>query len=102
MTRTFWIATLSLALAAPALGQAPTQTPGPGQSRDCLPNSPQQSTGTSTEAPAMQPVEKSAILPDADQHGQSAAPTVQQDSKTVTAQTDCPKPPNQPNAPKPN
>jgi hypothetical protein len=50
----------------------------------------------------MQPVEKSAVLPDADQHGQSAAPTVQQDSKTVTAQTDCPKPPNQPNAPKPN
>jgi hypothetical protein len=102
MTRTFWIAIASLALAAPALAQAPLQTPGPGQSRDCLPNSAQQSTGTSTEAPAKQPVEKSAILPEADQHGQSAAPTVQQDGKTVTAQTDCPKPPNQPNAPKPN
>lgn len=102
MTRTFWIAALSLALATPTLAQAPTQTPGPGQLRDCAPNSPQQSTGTSTEAPAQQPVEKSAILPEADQHGQSAAPTVQQDGRSVTAQTDCPKPPNQPNAPKTN
>ncbi|HEY0567115.1 MAG TPA: hypothetical protein VGD13_03150 [Xanthobacteraceae bacterium] len=102
MTRTFWIAALSLALAGPALSQAPIQTPGPGQARDCAPNSAQQSATTSTEAPAKQPVEKSAILPDADQHGQSAAPTVQQDSQSVTAQSDCPKPPNQPNAPKTN
>jgi hypothetical protein len=96
------IAALSLSLVGSALAQAPTQTPGPGQSRDCEPNSAQQSTGTSTEAPAQQPAEKSAILPAADQHGQSAAPTVQQDGKSVTAQTDCPKPPNQVNAPKSN
>lgn len=97
MTRTLLITALSLMLMGSALAQAPAQTPGPGQARDCSPNSPQQPSGTSTEAPAKQPVEKSAILPDADQHGQSAAPTVQQDGKAVTAQTDCPKPPNQPN-----
>lgn len=102
MTRSFVIAALSLSLMSAALAQAPAQTPGPGQSRDCQPNSAQQPTGTTTEAPAKQPVEKSAILPEADQHGQSAAPTVQQDGKSVTAQTDCPKPPNQPNAPKAN
>ena len=102
MTRALCITALSLLLLSPALAQAPAQTPGPGQARDCAPNASQQSTGTSTEAPAKQPVEKSAILPDADQHGQSAAPTVQQDGKSVTAQTDCPKPPNQPNAPKAN
>jgi len=97
MTRTLLIAALSLTVTAPVLAQAPAQTPGPAQSRDCAPNSPAVPKGTSTEAPAKQPMEKSAILPDADQHGQSAAPTVQQDGKSVTAQTDCPKPPNQPN-----
>ena len=102
MTRTFCITALSLSLVSAALAQAPTQTPGPGQLRDCQPNATEQTTGTSTEAPAKQPMEKSAVLPDADQHGQSAAPTVQQDGKSVTAQTDCPKPPNQPNAPKTN
>jgi hypothetical protein len=48
------------------------------------------------EKPAVQPMEKSAILPNATQHEQSAAPTVQQDGQAVVA-TECPKPPNQPN-----
>lgn len=46
------------------------------------------------ERPEHQPVERSAIVPDAGGAGQSAAPTVQQDGKSVVAETDCPKPPN--------
>jgi hypothetical protein len=79
-----------------------SQVPNP-----CLPAAaPSTSTtGTSapgsngTEAPERQPIERSAIL--AGGENQSAAPTVQQNGKSVEAQTDCPKPPNQPDAPKP-
>jgi hypothetical protein len=53
------------------------------------------------EPPERQPIERSAILPDAGGENQSAAPTVQQDGKSVEAQTDCPKLPNQPDVPKP-
>ena len=48
-----------------------------------------------------QPVEHSAILPNIGGHGESAAPTVQQGGNPVVAQTECPKPANQMDAPKP-
>lgn len=40
-----------------------------------------------------QDVDKSAILPSAGGHQQSAAPTVQRDGKSVEARTDCPDEP---------
>ena len=52
------------------------------------------------EKAEVQPVEKSAILPNAGGHQESAAPTVQQDGKAVVAQTECPKAPNRVDAPK--
>jgi hypothetical protein len=52
------------------------------------------------ERPAQQPVERSAILPDASGQEASAAPTAQQHGQSVNAQTDCPKPPNRIDAPK--
>lgn len=64
---------------------------------NCPPASADQTTGAaSTDANA---VEKSAILPSAGNHEQSAAPTVQRDGKAVEARTDCPQDANQP---KPN
>ncbi|HEX2216350.1 MAG TPA: hypothetical protein VHG27_06615 [Xanthobacteraceae bacterium] len=73
--------------------------------RDCPPAS--ETTGQADktgpggmERPAKQPVERSAILPNAAGHEQSAAPSVQQDGKDVVASEDCPKPPNRVDAPK--
>lgn len=64
--------------------------------------------GTTGSAPAKsdeskstgnaQDVEKSAILPSAGGHPDSAAPTVQRDGKSVEARTDCP---DEPTSPKP-
>jgi hypothetical protein len=52
------------------------------------------------EKPESQPVERSAILPNAGGHQESAAPSVKQDGEDVVAQTECPKPPNRIDAPK--
>lgn len=52
------------------------------------------------EKAEVQPVERSAILPNAGGHQESAAPSVKQDGKDVMAQTECPKPPNRVDAPK--
>ena len=41
-----------------------------------------------------QPMEHSAVLPDAGGEGTSAAPTVQQNGKSVEASTECPREPN--------
>jgi hypothetical protein len=91
------VAILMTLIASPAWSQVPNP---------CPPAASPSTTGTSapgsdgTEAPERQPVERSAILPEAGGENQSAAPTVQQNSKSVEAQTDCPKPPNQLDAPK--
>jgi hypothetical protein len=84
---------LSVVLVMLATTPAWSQVPNP-----CPP-------GTSTTAsaggapgrvpPEKQAVEHSAIVPDAGGEKSSAAPTVQQDGKSVEAQTECPKPPNQ-------
>jgi len=81
-----------------ASAQSPSGCPAPAQ----------ETTGAAdragpdgNERPAHQPIERSAILPDAGGEGQSAAPTVQQNGQSVVAQTDCPKPPNRIDAPKP-
>ncbi len=50
------------------------------------------------DAKTVVPIERSAILPSAGNHAQSAAPTVQQDGKPLRAATDCPMTPGNPNA----
>jgi hypothetical protein len=95
MTRLLSVAILMLAVSAPAWSQVPNPCP-PGA----------WTTGSSSGAPDRVPPEKqamehSAILPDAGGEKDSAAPTVQKDGKSVEAQTECPKPPNQLNQAKP-
>jgi hypothetical protein len=60
---------------------------------NCSRESAGQTTGASTDAKA---VEKSAILPSAENFQNSAAPTVQRDGKTVEARPDCPQDAGQP------
>jgi hypothetical protein len=102
-----------LALFALALGAAPTWAQSPS-AQPCPPANAGETTGASASpgtgqsAPKTyagprenQPVEHSAILPEAGGEKESAAPTVQQDGKSVVAQTECPKPSNRLDAPKP-
>lgn len=86
---------LSLLFGSAAVAQTPAAQ------RDCSQNTGSANTGAAkapdgTEKPDQQAVERSAIVPSAGQHDQSAAPTVQQNGKDVIADADCPKPPNQP------
>ena len=68
-----------------------------GDAKKDLTNCPPAAAGTSgTAAADAQAVEKSAILPSAEQHEKSAAPTVQRDGKSVEARADCPQDPKQP------
>jgi hypothetical protein len=61
---------------------------------NCPPASAAGTTGTAPDS--ANAVEKSAILPSAGGHEQSAAPTVQRDGKAVEARTDCPQDADQP------
>jgi hypothetical protein len=65
------------------------QVPNP-----CPPNAATTGSASANERAEKQAIEHSAILPDAGGSG-SAAPTVKKDGKSVEAQTECPKPPNQ-------
>jgi hypothetical protein len=71
---------------------------GPGSGDKDLTNCPPASAGQTTGATSddAQAVEKSAILPSAGGHEQSAAPTVQRDGQAVEARTDCPQDADQP------
>jgi hypothetical protein len=70
---------------------------GRGDGSKDLTNCPPASAGTTgTASDNATAVEKSAILPSAGGHEQSAAPTVQQDGKAVEARTDCPQDADQP------
>ena len=95
MTKLLPIAALITLISSPAWSQVPNPCPPAAAP----------STGTSgsvtNQPPERQAIEHSAVLPDAGGEGKSAAPTVQKDGKSVEAQTECPKPPNQLNAPKP-
>ena len=105
-TSTLVACTLALGMScAPAWSQTSNPASSNAQTANTQ-NCPSTVTGEMTghkggeEPPRQQPVEHSAIVPDATQQGQSAAPTVQQNGKDVVAQTDCPKPPNRIDAPK--
>jgi hypothetical protein len=71
---------------------------GPGNGNKDLTNCPPASAGQTSGAASddAQAVEKSAILPSAGGHEQSAAPTVQRDGKAVEARTDCGQDADQP------
>jgi hypothetical protein len=80
-------------------GAASAQTPERGgDGNKDLTNCPPASAGRTTGAASedAQAVEKSAILPSAENHERSAAPTVQRDGKAVEARTDCPQDADQP------
>lgn len=61
---------------------------------NCPPSAAGQTTGAASDD--AKAVEKSAILPSAEGHEQSAAPTVQRDGQAVEARTDCPQDADQP------
>ena len=92
MTKLFSVAVLAMLVATPAWSQVPNPCP-PGASTT---GSAARSGDKSPASP--QAMEHSAIVPDAGGEN-SAAPTVQQNGKSVEAQTECPKPPNQLNNP---
>jgi hypothetical protein len=74
----------------------------PAGSKECPAATTGKAAGNSAENPAsVQGIEHSAILPDAEGHGDSAAPTVKKDGAEVAANTDCPKEPNRLETPTP-
>jgi hypothetical protein len=91
MTRLFPAAILATLMSTAALSHgAWAQVPNP-----CPPNAAATGTASANESAEKQGIEHSAILPDAPGGDRSAAPTVKKDGKSVEAQTECPKPPNQ-------
>ena len=95
MNRIALTAAVVIFAASSALAQ---KLEGPGNGNKDLTNCPPASAGQTTGAASdsAQAVEKSAILPSAGGHEQSAAPTVQRDGKAVEARTDCPQDADQP------
>lgn len=83
--------------------QAFAQTPGErGDATKDLTNCPPSASGSSTSgaaSPDAKAVEKSAILPSAGNHENSAAPTVQRNDQSVEVRTDCPQDADQPKPP---
>ena len=96
MNRTILIAAAMLLAAGAASAQQKLE--GRGDASKDLTNCPPASTGQTTGAASddAQAVEKSAILPSAGNHEQSAALTVQRDGQAVEARTDCPQDADQP------
>lgn len=83
MTKHFIAAAAALALlSTSALAQAPQIRGDPNK----------QQTNCPTDKSAAQPIENSTILPSAGNHSNSAAPSVQQNDKTVVADPNCPPP----------
>lgn len=87
---------LTLAATLMMIGMAAAQDPrkaAPEPEKETTCPAPAQRTGDPKEA---MNVEKSAILPSAGGHDNSAAPTVQREGKAVEVQPDCPKDPADP------
>lgn len=94
--RKFVVTAFALTLMSAA---AMAQTQRGDKDKD-LTNCPPANTGstTGTAASDAQAVEKSAILPSAENHEKSAAPTVERNGQTVEARSDCPQDASQPKA----
>jgi hypothetical protein len=89
---------MALGLMTSVLAQSQT---APGDASKDLTNCPPSSAQGSTTGAASnnaQAVEKSAILPSAENHQESAAPTVQRNGQSVEARRDCPQDADQPKA----
>jgi len=97
MNRTLILAAgLALAILSPAFAQAPAVR---GDATKDMTNCPPSTAGKSTSGTASddaQAIEKSAILPSAGGHENSAAPTVQRNGESVEARADCPQDADQP------
>ena len=72
------------------------QIQGSGDKDKDLTNCPPAGMTTGSAASDAQAVEKSAILPSAENHEKSAAPTVERNGQSVQARTDCPQDASQP------
>ena len=83
------VAAMLIAVSAASAQKLEGRGDGSKDLTNCPPASAGQTTGASPDA--ADAVEKSAILPSAGGHEQSAAPTVQRDGKAVEARTDCPQ-----------
>lgn len=92
MTR---IALATAALLIAVSSAAAQKLDGQGNAGKDLTNCPPPGQTTGAAPDSAQAVEKSAILPSAGGHEQSAAPTVQRDGKAVEARTDCAQDPGQ-------
>jgi hypothetical protein len=98
MKRTLFIGALALALPALALAQTNERGDATKDLTNCPPASAATSGAASSDAASTdaKAVEKSAILPSAENHENSAAPTVQRDGQSVEARADCPQDADQP------
>lgn len=73
-------------------------SPERGDASKDMTNCPPSSATTGAASENAQAVEKSAILPSAESHDKSAAPTVQRNGESVEARKDCPQDADQPKA----
>lgn len=87
-TRCIALASAAVILAtSPVLAQMGTST---GEAKKADTNCNVSSTVGSSKPSTSLSIEKSAILPSAGGHANSAAPTVQSDGKSMQARADCP------------
>jgi hypothetical protein len=88
----------ALLIATAGAASSAEKLEGRGDGNKELTNCPPASAGQTTGAASddAKAVEKSAILPSAGGHEQSAAPTVQRNGQAVEARTDCPQDADQP------
>ena len=91
-------AAVAIVLIAAGTASAQQKIEGRGDATKDLTNCPPAQAGQTSGAASddANAVEKSAILPSAGGHEQSAAPTVQRDGQAVEARTDCPQDADQP------
>ncbi len=90
------ISLITAALLISVSAAAAQKLDGPGNANKDLTNCPAAGQTTGAAPDSAQAVEKSAILPSAGGHEQSAAPTVQRNGKAVEARTDCAQDAGQP------
>lgn len=89
VTRAVALASIvTLLTAAPGWSQSGTAT-GEAKKVDANCNTPS-TVGSAQQSSTSMSIDKSAILPSAGGHANSAAPTVQSDGKSMEARQDCP------------
>lgn len=90
-TQSIAVAFAALFVVTPSLAQTPgTASEKPETSCNTTAAAPGTTSGNAKTADTSMAVEKSAILPSAGGHANSAAPTVQSDGKPMQVRPDCP------------